>query len=92
MKALSVGELTFVAGISGLVVEYNVAIVVTRVRFPADAFYCVTGVNFFAALLWPNGYCGFESVRGIRFSKFIKMPTVGLEPTTTSLKGWRSTD
>ena len=26
------------AGISGLVVEYNVAIVVTRVRFPADAF------------------------------------------------------
>ena len=24
-------------GISGLVVEYNVAIVVTRVRFPADA-------------------------------------------------------
>ena len=29
-------------GISGLVVEYNVAIVVTRVRFPADAvlFLC----------------------------------------------------
>ena len=27
----------FFAGISGLVVEYNVAIVVTRVRFPADA-------------------------------------------------------
>ena len=26
--------------ISGLVVEYNVAIVVTRVRFPADAPYC----------------------------------------------------
>ena len=26
-----------VASISGLVVEYNVAIVVTRVRFPADA-------------------------------------------------------
>ena len=25
------------ASISGLVVEYNVAIVVTRVRFPADA-------------------------------------------------------
>ena len=37
MKALSVGELSFVAGISGLVVEYIVAIDVTRVRFPADA-------------------------------------------------------
>ena len=28
--------------ISGLVVEYIVAIDVTRVRFPADAFSCVT--------------------------------------------------
>ena len=28
-------------GISGLVVEYNVAIVVTRVRFPADALLTV---------------------------------------------------
>ena len=28
-----------VASISGLVVEYIVAIDVTRVRFPADAFY-----------------------------------------------------
>ena len=28
------------SGISGLVVEYIVAIDVTRVRFPADATYC----------------------------------------------------
>ena len=26
------------------------------------------------------------------FFLFAKTPTVGLEPTTTSLKGWRSTD
>ena len=31
-------------GISGLVVEYIVAIDVTRVRFPADAFFVATGL------------------------------------------------
>ena len=36
-------SLSLVGGISGLVVEYIVAIDVTRVRFPADACFLVNG-------------------------------------------------
>ena len=39
-RLIPVEKLSFSTGISGLVVEYNVAIVVTRVRFPADALFC----------------------------------------------------
>ena len=37
---------TVLTGISGLVVEYIVAIDVTRVRFPADAIFCIAAKTY----------------------------------------------
>ena len=36
--------------------------------------------------------CHSFSVASAKIGGIPKTPTVGLEPTTTSLKGWRSTD
>ena len=43
-------------GISGLVVEYIVAIDVTRVRFPADALF----VNFCCVVEWSDFFPGLQ--------------------------------
>ena len=45
-KAAAVHPLACISSISGLVAEYIVAIDVTRVRFPADAFFSLARLFF----------------------------------------------
>ena len=66
--------------ISGLVVEYNVAIVVTRVRFPADAEYFFLFSGGTARKIEPKYISRFSP------NKIVLM---GLEPTIFSLGGRR---
>ena len=58
-----------VASISGLVVEYIVAIDVTRVRFPADALQALHGVAPLLPGWWLGGAVAHRSLgRHIRYS------------------------
>jgi hypothetical protein len=64
VKDENVGSLSFFASISGLVVEYIVAIDVTRVRFPADALFCLSSGRYAApsgALMLMVGIRGSSS-------------------------------
>ena len=64
--------------ISGLVVEYVVAIDVTRVRFPADAYY------FFLMRL--------RELQNSAFSrKKLKVENLGIDPSASRMLSERST-
>jgi hypothetical protein len=77
---------SLVAGISGLVVEYVVAIDVTRVRFPADAFFWSL-CSYRSAFMSCHSY-RMNSENGKRDGN---MENLGIDPSASRMLSERST-